>query len=183
MKKYVTEQYDLPNEQWRDLISYPQTKGIYFISSFGRCKRKQKDNYYYSLGKKSSRGHLQISLSLKGKIIAQPYVHDLVAEAFIRPLKDGEIVHHISEVKTQNNFINLRIEKRNEHTSYHQKGKVKSEEHKRKISLSTKGRIHTEQWKKLQSQRMKGNTFMLGKHHSEETRRKMSEAHKKKVVE
>lgn len=181
MKSYNTEQFDLPNEKWSDLVSFPQTKGLYFISSFGRCKRKLKNKFYYSLGIKNRRGHLQIALSIGGKIIARPYVHDLVAEAFIRPLKEDEVVHHLRNVKSQNNWDNLCIQKRSEHTRLHLKGKTKSDEHKKKISISTKGRKHTEQWKFKQSQRMKNNTYMLGKHHSQETRRKMSNAHKKKV--
>lgn len=66
-----------------------------------------------------------------------------------------------------------------------------SDEVKKKISEANKerykdenerakcGRPHTDKWKQEQSERMKGeNHPMYGRHHSEETKRKISEAHK-----
>jgi hypothetical protein len=81
-------------------------------------------------------------------------------------------------------------------------GRKASEETKRKLSAIRKGKsIHTEEYKKKQSEKMKGNTYGLGRKHSpeslkkmsesqigkkisEETRRKLSESHKgKKLTE
>ena len=88
-----------------------------------------------------------------------------------------------------------------EHSSLHKKGKHHSlygkhlsEEHKIKISESMKG--HTawnkgipvpDEQKKRQSEAMKGKLAgekhpFYGKHHSEETRKKLSEAHKGKKM-
>ena len=51
-----------------------------------------------------------------------------------------------------------------EHRSLHNKGVLLSEEHKQKISVAMKGK---NTW-------MKGKKIWLGKHHSEETKQKMS---------
>lgn len=44
------------------------------------------------------------------------------------------------------------------------KGKPKSEEHKRKISLAKKGKCHTEETKRKMSESRKGNKNLKGKH-------------------
>ena len=105
MKKYDTEQFDLPNEEWRDLVHYPQTKGIYFISNLGRYKRIYKNGMtYYSLGCNMGRNYKRLDLRINGIRVGRPQIHDLVAEAFIRPFDHNiEVVHHLSEVKDQNN--------------------------------------------------------------------------------
>lgn len=118
-----TEQFDLEGEEWRDLVSYPQTKGIYYISNKGRYKRVLKSGkLHYSLGGKCGKGYLSIDLQIDGKKLGHPLIHDLVAEAFIRPLKQDEVTHHRNQVKTQNNVENLKIVLRDEHTSQHKVG-------------------------------------------------------------
>ena len=125
----LTEQYDLQGEQWRDLVSYPSTKGVYWISNLGRYKSLYKGKrYYYSLGCSSSRGYRRIDLRINGNKIGRPSIHDLVAEAFIRPMKKGEIVHHRSGDKSDNHVQNLKIMKRGKHTEDHHKGKKLSQE-------------------------------------------------------
>ena len=60
------------------------------------------------------------------------------------------------------------------------KGRICSEETRLKISKSSLGRKPTKECLELRSERMKGNTHFLGKEHSEETKKKMSEAAKKR---
>ena len=68
-----------------------------------------------------------------------------------------------------------------EHYSLHNKGKPKSEEHKRKISEAKKGKKSGIYGKKLSEEsKAKISEANKGKHHSEETKRKISEAHKGK---
>jgi hypothetical protein len=60
-------------------------------------------------------------------------------------------------------------------------GKILSEETKKRISQKAKGRKVAEKTKKLMSERSKGRvSYMKGKFHSEETKRKMSEMRKNK---
>lgn len=65
-----------------------------------------------------------------------------------------------------------------EHKRLHMKGKILSEETRRKISESHKGKILSEETKRKLSEANKGNTYHKGKKHSEETRIKISEANK-----
>lgn len=75
-----------------------------------------------------------------------------------------------------------------EHSSYHNAGRVFSEEHKKKISQSKQGVNHPNHGKKLsestrkkisEAQRGEKNHY-YGKHPSDETRKKLSEVHKGK---
>jgi len=64
-----------------------------------------------------------------------------------------------------------------------EKGKIISEETKRKISEACKGRIISERQRKNHSKRMKGEgNSMYGKHHSKEARDKIGEAHKGMIL-
>lgn len=61
------------------------------------------------------------------------------------------------------------------------KGRVMSDEHKKKISDSNKGRIVSEESKikmKISAKNRKNNQPMLGKKHSEESKKKISESRK-----
>ncbi len=57
-------------------------------------------------------------------------------------------------------------------------GKTHSEEAREKISEANTGKIVSEETKQKQSERMMGNTFMVGRVHTEETKQKMSKSHK-----
>ena len=167
-----TEQFDLPNEQWRDLVSYPQTKGIYWISSLGRYKRlRSNGRMYYSLGTQSG-AYKSVSLCVNGEIIDSPRIHVLVAQAFIRPIEKDEVVHHRSEIKTQNNWENLKIMTGSEHSIFHNKRKVHSQQSRQKVSQKLKGIERSQEW------RIKQSKAKTGKKASEQTKRKQSEAHK-----
>lgn len=140
MRQFNTEQNDLPNEQWRDLVSFPQTKNIYWISNLGRYKRLYKNGkLFYSFGTTAD-GYKALSICLNGKVINRVYIHDLVAEAFIRPFNyKTEICHHISGLKDCNEISNLCIVERSKHTQQHKKGKRLSQQHKKKLSESKRG--------------------------------------------
>lgn len=60
------------------------------------------------------------------------------------------------------------------------KGEKKSDEFKRKISKVVKGRKFTEEHKQKISNALMGNKIWSGKHHSEETKAKMSATKKGK---
>ena len=60
--------------------------------------------------------------------------------------------------------------KLSEHASLHQKGKPKTEEHRKKLSETKKG----------ENNPAYGKQYRLGKHHSEETKNKIAESHKGK---
>lgn len=56
-------------------------------------------------------------------------------------------------------------------------GRKASEETRRKLSAIRKGKsIHTEEYKRKQSEKMKGNTYGLGRKHSPDSLKKMSES-------
>ena len=66
--------------------------------------------------------------------------------------------------------------KHSEHASLHHKGKLRSEESKKKMSEAQKGKKgkhHTEETKNKIAEAMKGKK---GKHHTEETKNKIAEA-------
>jgi len=107
--------------------------------------------------------------------------------------KKGWCLHHADETlrdKDPERYIQWRIEdlvpmSKAEHTSLHQKGNQNrlgipcSEEAKAKISLANTGRKHTEEAKKKMSEAQKGEgNPHFGKHCSEETKRKISSANK-----
>ena len=77
-----------------------------------------------------------------------------------------------------------------EHISLHRKGKLMSEEARKKLSEANKGEKNpnygkhfSEEYKKKLSEAKKGEKNpMYGKHHSEEARKKLSEANKGKHI-
>lgn len=131
-----TEQYDLPNEEWKWVQGF---QNLYAVSNLGRCKRIFKSgSIHYTLGGITDSGHLHISLCRNGKVISTPRVHDLVFEAFYRKLQPNEIVHHLNEIKTQNQKTNLVAWTRGLHNVIHHTGMKHSQQTKIKISNSLK---------------------------------------------
>ena len=64
---------------------------------------------------------------------------------------------------------------RSEHEAF-RKGRHLSEEHKKKLREANKGKPKSEDHKRKIAESQKGNKYHLGKHHTEEARKKMSEA-------
>lgn len=97
-------------EIWKEVI-----KDLYWVSNEGQLRRKTKNGFHYTFGHKDEKGYLRIVLRKDAKVIRRTSVHDLVAEAFIRPLREGEIVHHKNHIRTDNTLQNLQIMTKEEH--------------------------------------------------------------------
>jgi len=97
-------------------------------------------------------------------------IHRLVLETY-NPIENQHLyhAHHENRIRNDNNLKNLKWELKAEHISEHHKGKVVSDETKRKMSESHKGQVFSEEHKKKLSESLKGREF------SEESRKKMSE--------
>lgn len=90
-------------------------------------------------------------------------------------IPEGYDVHHIDHNTLNNSIYNLELIEQHKHRSEHKKGKILSEETRKKISESNKGKIFSEEHRKKLSETHKGKTL------SEETRKKLSESNSKQV--
>lgn len=88
-------------EEWKDIIGY---EGLYKISNKGRVWSCTYNRTLKPSTEKS--GYKKIVLSKEGKLKTYR-IHRLVALAFLKPVKNKEIVNHIDENKSNNYFLNL----------------------------------------------------------------------------
>ena len=104
-------------------------------------------------------------------------IHRLVLETY-NPIENQHLyhAHHENEVRDDNNLTNLKWELKWEHNSKHHKGKVHTEETRRKISEANRGRVLSDETRRRMSEANKGKVL------SEETRKRMSESQKGKVL-
>lgn len=116
-------------------------------------------------------------------------VYRLVAMAFISNPDNKPEVDHIDTNRSNDRADNLRWVTRQENNrnpitrannSQSGRGRVFSEEHRRRIGEANRRRIVTDDTKKKISESKVGNQYWLGKSHSEETKQKMREAWKKR---
>lgn len=140
-------------EIWKDIVGY---EGLYQVSNLGRVKslnyRRSGKEKIMSL--KINKGYQFVALT-KDKKIKCFYVHRIVWEAFKGPIPNGMVINHKSESPSQNNIENLECITQKDNCNYGSRNKI--------ISSLKKGK---EPWNK-------------GFKHSEESKKKMSEALKK----
>ena len=121
-------------------------------------------------------------------------INRLVLETY-NPIENQHLyhAHHENRIRNDNNLNNLKWEFIPDHVREHHKGKVFSEEHRRKLSEAKKGKVFSEEHRKNLSEAGKGRVLSeetrrklseakMGRLLSEETRRRMSEANKGKVL-
>lgn len=97
-------------EIWKEII-----KDLYWVSNKGQVKRRFKNGFHFTFGHKDEKGYLRIVLIKDGIKIRNTSVHNLVAEAFIRPLKENEVCHHKNHIRTDNRVQNLQIMTKEQH--------------------------------------------------------------------
>ena len=164
--KYNTEQFNLPNEEWKDVQTW---EGIYQCSNFGRIKRffsfkngTIKERFHLGYVKPDD-GHLQFVLQDNGRKQLWE-VHRLIFETFYRRLLPNEEVHHLNQIKDCNKKTNLVAWDKKRHRQFHMEGntfnigKHLSQEHKKKISESKKGKKRapfSQEWKRHLSESRK----------------------------
>lgn len=174
-------------EQWRPVVGY---EGLYQVSNFGRIRSLNCNKTVLEKIKSqnlNNSGYLMVDIwkNNKGK---KYLVSRLVARAFPEICGiwfEGCDVDHINTIRTDNRAVNLRVCTRSENcrnpiTTIRRieahKGKIVSEETKRKIGEASKGHIVTEETKRKISESNKG------KKRTEETKRKLSEIKKGKFM-
>ena len=148
----------MEEEIWKSIKSY---EGLYEISSLGRVKSLN----YRGTGKEKVlkniedyKGYLMVGLTKNGKQ-KKFKIHRLVAEAFIPNPEGKPCIDHINTIRNDNRVENLRWVTYKENNNNQLTKKKYSENHREQT-----GENHP----------------MYGKHHSEETKKKMSEAKKGK---
>ena len=155
----------------KDVVNEPN----YQVTSDGRVWSKR--NKKFLKLQNDGRGYVLVSLGQKNS----KSVHRLVFEAFYRRLLPNEDVHHINQIRDDNRVENLVAKDGAEHNSFHKKGK--------QTRLGSKWtqeqtQRHSEMMKeKWKNQQFRKNSIIkhTGHKHSQQTKRKMSEAHKKGV--
>ena len=163
----------MEEEIWKPIKEF---EGYYEVSNMGRVRSLN----YKRTGKEKIlkniedyKGYLEVVLTKNGKR-KQFKVHRLVAEAFIPNPENKPCIDHINTVKSDNRVENLRWVTYKENSNNEKTlEKFKGENH------HFFGKHHTEETKQKMSEVQKGeNNPMYGKHHTEETKKKMSEAQK-----
>ena len=150
----------MEEEVWKPIKDY---EGLYEVSNLGRIKSLN----YKGTGKEKllkniecSNGYLTVSLTKNGKQKVF-YIHRLVAVTFIPNPENKPCIDHINTIRTENCVWNLRWVTYEENNNNSLTKKKMSENHREQDGE---------------------NNPMYGKHHSDETKRKISEVLKGKTL-
>lgn len=119
---------------WKDVRDF---EGFYKVSNLGRAKSLFNNKERILSGHQDKRGYTYFILRKNG---CNHYrlLHDMVFEAFYRRLQPNEVVHHLSQVKTQNFSTNLVAIDSKLHVSRHSKSRKASQQAKQKMSVARK---------------------------------------------
>lgn len=96
----------MSNEVWRDIVGY---EGLYQVSNQGNVRSlnwRNTGEVRNLFLKPHNQGYLQVELAKNGKR-KMFTVHRLVALHFVIGYREGFVVNHINENKTDNRTINL----------------------------------------------------------------------------
>ena len=173
-------------EVWKDI---PEYEGLYQISNYGRVKSLN----YRTLGKEEilkqsvdSLGYCRVGLH-NNREVKTFMVHRLVAKCFLEPIEGKDIVNHKDQNPSNNRVENLEFCTQQYNVTYNDahiqrginnRGKYKGENN------PMYGKHHTEETKQkiseIQSERFKDKEKhpFYGKHHTEETKQKLSNSKK-----
>lgn len=100
------------NEIWIDINGY---EGLYQISNLGQVKSFQKDKEKILSLAYNNAGYLKVILCKNGTKKTH-LVHQLVAHAFVPGYREGLVVNHIDENKSNNHASNLEWVSQRENT-------------------------------------------------------------------
>lgn len=157
--------------------------GLYQIDQFGNVyslKRNIKRK-----PQKTKEGYLRLGLKKNG-VQTIKFVHILLYETFIGTIPQGYQVHHKDFNPLNNSLSNLQLLTKFQHRLLHAESQLSKE----RASRSAKGKKkppRSEQWRRKKSQSMKRKIAngectlpsFKGHKHSQQTKHKMSQAHKK----
>ena len=152
-------------EEWRDIEGY---EGLYQVSNEGRVRNISKNPYKMMKPHYNQRGYCQVALSKNNKYIMAA-IHRLVAKAFIPNPSNLPQVNHKDEKKDNNIVENLEWCDNKYNSRYGTRGERIGEKH-RGVKFSEERKM-----------KMRGeNHPFFGKHHTLESKMKMSANRKRK---
>lgn len=156
-------------EEFKDIV-IPGYEGLYQVSNLGRVRSIKRKIFVKP--NVDPAGYWKVCLTNHNHKWRQYAIHRLVASAFIPNPTGFPAVNHKDECKSNNCVDNLEWCTQAYNNRYSKLGKPLSEEHKRKVSESSKGRIKSPEERRKLSESLKGHIV------SEESRRKIRESKK-----
>lgn len=145
----------------------------------------------YGIARINNNGYYHITSRKEGN--HGKLLHRLIFEDYYGEISPNTHIHHLDGNPLNNCILNLEAMSKSEHISYHNKGKILSDETRRKLSEiriekglgkgennPMYGKIHSENTRKKISEKLSGeNHPFYGKHRSEDTKKKIGEAKSK----